>query len=905
MNRSMLSTAILSALLLSACGGGGGGGGSNVRPDPAPPVPVPPSVCQDTRATNNGGALPCVYRYNGVQNNILVPTNVDLAHTAGFDGTGVKIGLLDDAQRDYSPLTGQVAVYKDFTGQGADPSTNTFNGHGALMGAIIAGNPQTGFAGGVAPGASLYWGRICYDNFCSTPQAGQAFTDFAAQGVRLFNLSIGGVTSPENASQAAEVWAFYARPLLAVDGLLVAATGNDGESNISFPAATPAFQPQYRDNWLAVANVTVDANGSPGALHATSGKCGIAANWCLVAPGLITAPAIAGTQYANGGVGTSMSTAIVTGVAALVWQAHPWMSASNVQQTVLTTATDLGAAGVDAMFGWGMVNAGKAVRGPSQFVNDFAANVTGVSVFANPISGNGGLTKRGTGTLTLADANTYTGDTLVEAGALALTGSVTSDVTVLGGATFASMGGKVTGDYTAQNASTTSIQVGTGLTVTGTAALDGTLNLLPAAATYTVKDKETLITAGSVQSTFDAVTYGSGFFYSATLDYTAQSVAATLTRTSAAGAASAASASPVAIEVGGRVDGLLEHTDGWLANGDIQGHEDLFVAAGRLMSAPTADFAAASLESMAGEIQGTTRTLGFQQASVDALLLAERADALRYTQQAGVWLQVQGADGTLRQGDYADAQYNQRGVMIGADTLLDGGAQIGVAISASKTDADLDGLAGTLESDRTGIAFYGRKDLGPVYLTAVAGYDQIDVKTRRTILLADGLEEVGANRDDALWHARIEAGYDLASGLTPFVALGAMRHDQDAFNERGAGGLGLAAGEDSHDVTFADAGLRVHHGFNWYGQQAHIGGYLVARRVLSGENPAFAASFAGAPDATFTVDGQRLPKSSQRVGLNLISAAGNRWNWTLDFGVEQASGEKRGTFGAAGMRLAF
>lgn len=54
-------------------------------------------------------------------------------------------------------------------------------------------------------------------------------------------------------------------------------------------------------------------------------------------------------------------------------------------------------------------------------------------VVGNAISGVGTLTKLGAGTLTLTGANTYTGDTIVESGNLAITGSLAADVTVNGG----------------------------------------------------------------------------------------------------------------------------------------------------------------------------------------------------------------------------------------------------------------------------------------------------------------------------------------------------------------------------------------------------------------------------------------------------------------------------------------
>ncbi|WP_049198225.1 autotransporter-associated beta strand repeat-containing protein, partial [Serratia marcescens] len=116
----------------------------------------------------------------------------------------------------------------------------------------------------------------------------------------------------------------------------------------------------------------------------------------------------------------------------------------------------------------GMINLGKAINGPGmlvteqdipeefrvngaygspQFVVDLpgvgavldkgkptervcSSDLCGLDFWSNDISGHGGLTKQGIGTLVLTGNNTYAGPTLVNQGRLAVNGSVTSAVSV-------------------------------------------------------------------------------------------------------------------------------------------------------------------------------------------------------------------------------------------------------------------------------------------------------------------------------------------------------------------------------------------------------------------------------------------------------------------------------------------
>lgn len=897
LNLTSLTLAVATALSLSACGGGGGGG--NVRPTPPPPAPTP-QTCQDQSASNYGGTLPCTYRYSSWHDNHLVSTNVDLAHTEGFTGKGVKVGIVDDSwHQDYAPLAGQVAWYRDLTDHENEKDPSTKDGHGNVVATVLAGKSVSGFKGGVAPEAILHWSRVCYDNGCVISDIGRSIETMSALGVRLFNASISGPAS--GASANAVVISQYSHDaLLTSDGLMVAGTGNESSSDAGSMALIPVHDARYLDHWLAATAVALDAKGNVTGKADYANACGNAASWCLAAPGLVYVPGVPDSAFnQGGGQGTSFAAPIVTGTAALVWQAFPWMSASNVQQTVLTTATDLGEAGVDAIYGWGLVNAAKAVHGPGQLVGSFDANVIGSGTFSNAITGTGSLVKRGSGALTLTGANTYSGGTRVDAGTLMLTGALGSSVVVNGG-TFGSKGGKITGDYTVKAGATTAIQLGTGLSITGNASLAGTLQLLPENSGYTAKPTETVLTAGKVNGTFGNVTYGSGFFWTAALTYTDTQVDAALTRASAAASAAASGASVAVVNGGAQADVFLGNVDGKAQAGIATAQEKAM--AGKLASAPTVEAASASLASLTGEVHGTARTVAVQQALNAGKLLGDRTRSLGAFGDAGVWVQASDNNGKLRRDGYSAARYSSTGAMVGVDAVLDSGVVVGAAIGGTRNRANLDGLGGRFEGTSTTLAAYGRAKMGEAgYVAGNLSIDRNSVDVNRAVVVGTSASEVAGERTDTAVQARIEAGWALASGFVPYAAVTALRHAQGSFTEAGGEGFGLTAGKDDLTATFAELGLRFDRSIG----QWVIGGDVSARRLLGGADTSFTAAFAGAPDAAFDVVGQALGKDSFRIGGHAFYRTAQGWIVYVTAGTERGTGQRSNGYATAGVKVGF
>ncbi len=205
---------------------------------------------------------------------------------------------------------------------------------------------------------------------------------------------------------------------------------------------------------IAVTAVDINERTDEVTLTSFSNECGLAADWCIAAPGLAIYSAFPMNTYGDMN-GTSQAAPFVAGSAAVLRQAFPYMTARQINEVLLTTATVVGQKDSTRKYGHGLVNIGQAVKGPAVFAhpsliegNDsifpatFAVNTDGHdSVWSNNISGTGGFSKAGEGRLTLTGRNTYTGATTITGGVLRVDGSIAqSALTVASAATLEGTG---------------------------------------------------------------------------------------------------------------------------------------------------------------------------------------------------------------------------------------------------------------------------------------------------------------------------------------------------------------------------------------------------------------------------------------------------------------------------------
>ena len=666
--RSLLAIAIASTLAtgLVACGGGGG---SNVRPvaPTSPPPPPPPTSPPPPPLIQPG-----------------IDAHLALIHATagerqGYTGAGYRIGVIDTGvNRNHPALAGRVLanyIYVDRSKN--DMSVDDKVGHGTTVSQLAAGQAFGNWPGGVAPGANILSARIINDERPTDDGSGQGnevtgalglksiHQDLANAGMRIMNNSWGGLywTRPTATAPIADEYRFFIQDR---DGLVVFATGNESRPDPTNMAALPS-QPgpngsmpaaDLEKGWLAVAALDTS---NPTALMYYSNACGLARNYCLVAPGTAM---FTGTNDTAGnptyyyGSGTSYAAPLVSGAAAVVWQKFPYFNNDLVRQTLLGTATDLGDPGVDAVFGHGLLNVAKALGGPARFDwGDVTVNFSGESTWSNPITGSGGLVKQGSGTLVLGTGSTaleYTGNTRVQAGTLKVAGTLRSSVTVDAGARLTGahwLGGnlsnagtvaidqnlgtgsmEVVGNYVHKPGGVLSMVVGYGpMAVAGTATLEGgTVNVAGVRSGYTWQAREYVLTAGGgLSGRFTGLTTGPGVFLNASLGYDANKAWMDITRLDVtATALGLAGITPAALGAAQRVEATFEDIDGQQGGGGGAIADDFIRIAGDFQRTSGSAAAVASLRSLSGEVHATAAAATFDAMDLGRQALSRRFDRL-------------------------------------------------------------------------------------------------------------------------------------------------------------------------------------------------------------------------------------------------------------------------------------
>ncbi|MEU8075699.1 S8 family serine peptidase [Catellatospora citrea] len=271
------------------------------------------------------------------------------AWQAGFDGTGVTVGVLDTGiDATHPDFAGQLAAVRDFTG-GNDPTDDV--GHGTHVASTIAGTGAAsgGLYRGVAPGAKLVIGKVCATNECQDSDV-IAGMEWAASQAKVVNLSLGDTDRPGLDPLETAVQDLSRR----YGTLFVVAAGNEGKpKSISSPSTV--------DEALAVG--AVDADDQRAYFSSKGPRLGdnhIKPD--ISAPGVDIVAAAPGGGY-QPMAGTSMATPHVAGSAAILAGQHPDWTGPQLKAALMDSTKP---AGENSLYeqGAGRLDIGRAVAQP-------------------------------------------------------------------------------------------------------------------------------------------------------------------------------------------------------------------------------------------------------------------------------------------------------------------------------------------------------------------------------------------------------------------------------------------------------------------------------------------------------------------------------------------------------------
>ncbi len=172
------------------------------------------------------------------------------------------------------------------------------------------------------------------------------------------------------------------------DLVSVYAAGNSSLPEVSITGGLPVFFPEYADTSLVV--VAIDSRDR---IAGFSNRCGRAADYCLAAPGVEIYAPTPGGRY-NYVSGTSFATPHVEGAVLVLASNFPELTGSEITRILRDTARDLGAPGVDPIYGHGAVDLRNAIapQGTLALQTSTTLNAESFPVGASHVSSVGGMT---------------------------------------------------------------------------------------------------------------------------------------------------------------------------------------------------------------------------------------------------------------------------------------------------------------------------------------------------------------------------------------------------------------------------------------------------------------------------------------------------------------------------------
>ncbi|EJJ27681.1 autotransporter domain-containing protein [Rhizobium sp. CF142] len=547
---------------------------------------------------------------------------------------------------------------------------------------------------------------------------------------------------------------------------------------------------------------------------------------------------------------------------------------------------------------------------------DIADTVNAV-VVDRAISGAGSLTKTGKGTLNLTATNTYTGDTSVRGGRLAVNGSIaTSGMTtvydggVLGGnGTVGNLavanGGKVApgnsvgtlhvaGNLNLANGSVYEVEIDeTGRTdqiiVTGQTviAAGAAVNIAAGAAYKPLTNYSILTSSGGILGSFDAITSNFAFLDPG-LTYGSNSLTMRLERNTTAFADVATTFNQRGAAFGVDSLGLGTTVYDAIISLDAESARSSFAQLGGEIHASTYSALLDNSEIARDSAFDRLRSrMGAADRAVTEVNIGDTSAG--HAQALGIWNRSYGTwTKKDRDGNANGVDHSAGGIMVGADGTLGNDWRIGVFGGYGRTAVSIDGLASKSDTDQIDLGVYAGTYLGPIGLRFGAAHTWNNIDSARSVFLPTFSERLTAGYSASTSQVFGEISYQQSIGtvmLEPFANLAYVNFRNDAFSEHG-GATALSVEGTTQQAIFTEIGLRAATEFNLQETVGTLQGSVSLRHANGDTQPETKMAFSGG--SSFDVRGAPLAENvavvNAGVNFNLGSNAALAVSYTGQFG---------------------
>ena len=932
---------LTSLFAIISCGGGGGSSGGSNTNNPTPTNPSKPphniNIIDDNYKTYNNEIVGA--KNSSIYNKPYVRklSNIDGGenHKFGSDGniewhgnflydrhnpqnnsetsyTGykIKVGIIDSGFNGnyYSNLRNEVKNIIRIDNQ--RDSKNEI--HAYIVTSLIAG--KSGIAKDaniyVIDGSDRYATRAVRDSV-------DLYEALYSKGVRIFNQSFGATeatysNNPHNfyKSRVEEsVENFYK---MAVDNgaLFIFSAGNNEYKTSGILATLPYWIPDLEKGWINVNGLTSKNSNREGDFSWDNLKplagAGAAKNWTITTTADYFIEVDGQKKVYSG---TSYSAPRVTATAALINEKYPFMTGDLLRQTILSTATDIGDEGVDDVYGWGLLNIDKALKGPALFDKRLALgdNVyitldgsNKVYQFDNDISGDAGLVLRGSGTLILNGTSTYMGETNVgdnaylkvkkiispntlSIGKTAMVEVIDSNINdIQNNGTFINNGNSVAKTLAMSTDSQMYSDINANLKVEN-AEVNGTVIITNNNGEYLTKNGKNFdIITGNV--TGNAQIKSENGLMTVNKSKT-RNLSANASRTDTVKYAKTLNADTEQLNTAKQIETALENIDIDYEAGKTE--------AGKF-GAKLQALNTATLDSMSGQIYASAQALTFEQSETINRNLSNRmsmlSESLKNDKTFGFWTAGIYSKGKIEKDGFAKGKTVIKGGQAGFDMKIKQDIILGMAVDYSKGEVKFNRYNGKSKANMTGLSIYGRQNFGNGYLAGRVGIGLADSKVERDIIVNNHyIEHSKVNHNDKIFAGYLETGYDIKnkSGdfvVTPYVTLGMDRMTRGKFFEENTN-FGMNANKKTYNMPYTSVGLKTIKTFG----NTNITGYLGYTHGLNKKNLDFDASYNFAPNANFEVKGINYSRNKITAGIGVNTKIKENINWYTNYDYKHST----------------